>query len=275
MGHFAALADTGGTTRIIIATSAPHLDIIGTVRLSPAASTAGNQLTITGSGTVGSWTGVRVAPDITLSSGTLFGISLGPIITAGANSVIGYGLFGSVKVQTIASGRTGLEAFGLRFTAIGSTIIASGTGNYAQIIGVNPGVQLLGGFDASVTVTAGVLAAAKLETFINQVAAGTVTATDGYGCWIPSPIHVGAAVIVNWRGLKIDDYTTGSPTINNLVDIGPAIAYFRVPGNVTAVSRETPIYVSWSTAAPAWVEKQLKTKAGDTLGAGDEVCVLA
>jgi hypothetical protein len=76
-------------------------------------------------------------------------------------------------------------------------------------------------------------------------------------------------------GLKIDDFANG--TNKYLLNIGPAIPYFRVLGNATAVAQETPLYISWGTAAPAWALKQMKTvteSALDTASGTKEICYL-
>ena len=78
-------------------------------------------------------------------------------------------------------------------------------------------------------------------------------------------------------GLKIAYHSGTNPGFNRLVEVRPAIPYFRILGAVTAVAQETPVFISWGTAAPAWALKQLKTvteSALDTASGTKEICYL-
>lgn len=113
----------------------------------------------------------------------------------------------------------------------------------------------------------------------NQLAFGTLNCTTIRGIELRSPF---AGNITNYFGLHIFDVS--QPSGNNyLVEVGTirgtsgtgetsAPTYFRIVGNKSDVDRETAVYIGEGSGS-GWNLRQLKTKAGDTLGAADRVVV--
>lgn len=109
---------------------------------------------------------------------------------------------------------------------------------------------------------------------------GTLNVTTMRGIEVRNP-HVGTHQ--DYYGIHVFDHT--SPTgFNRLLEIGglrstasdsttSAPVYLRITGNQSDVDRETAVWISEGSGA-GYNLRQLKTKAGDTLGAGDRACVL-
>jgi hypothetical protein len=120
-------------------------------------------------------------------------------------------------------------------------------------------------------------------TSINSTASGVGTLTIGRGLYVfaanwagskPATVvgvdidQQGAAGVGTAYGLRIADQTA---TTVRLLELGPATPYLRLLGNWTPAANQTPLYLS-EGATPTL--RQVRTKDGASIGAGDLVCVL-
>jgi len=279
------IKDTNGTIRITLATASPHLTFSGFTQINTPDSTAGTALNITTTGTVsGSWLGINISPTMTISSGQQVGIQVNPSVSLNASNTIVVGVLGQA-VGTGASGTTGLSLYGLQFAGIGQT--ASGaTATFNIIYGISVTAK------TTVVGATGVLNATNVIGIYIQVASqristGSITVTDAAGIRIDAASELAPVTYTNFYGLHIVSQTSTNITTTNmygirienmtrgtniyLLEVGPTTPYFRVRGNFTAAANQTPVYIS-EGATPTL--RQLRTKAGNTLGANDLVCVL-
>lgn len=298
---FKAIPDTGGTTRITLATASPHVILTGNVRITGSTG-------VTFTATDATVTGITMSPTISAAPPAFTGIVISPSVTTTADSATIQGLTGIATLIT-GTGTTTIShaMYGLNFKAVVSSTGTGTTGTIATFrgaiiagqatTGTASGTQtrtltvtdwasleiqrlltittIGGGATVSLTVTTGSGIKVSAPTFSNtSVGTNSLTLTSWYGIWLPAWSSSDADhTITTAIGLKIEDQTGTKvgTTLNALVNIGPSTPYFRVMGNFTAAANQTPIYIS-EGATPTL--RQLQTKAGNTLGAGDLVCVL-
>jgi len=249
--------DSGGNTRLTLSTSSPHSLLTGDAQVS-------GLLGVGGAPVAGS--AVAIVPAAGTITANFYALQVQPgVQTIGAAALSIYALAGIPQVNLGTGGYASSNVEALNFTLA----LTGGSGTATLAVGacVDASIQLVA---ANATITD--LFLYRAGTFQILSPGASLSITNTYGLYLPS-IGVNAKQ-VNTISLRILDQGT-TPTGNQyLMEIGPATPYFRVLAIPTAVSRETPLFISWGTAAPAWALKQLKTKDGAAIGAGDEVCIL-
>ncbi len=251
----AGIASTDDTTQITIANSNPHVTIAN--NMSVLGTTAGTPLTVS----------------LPNSSSPAIQISYAGAAAA-APSVTG--LAGSPAVSITNSGSGG-TVIGMSFVPAGAAF-AGVTGSVASVIGCKAGAQAFG-FGAGANMTVDECIAFKGELNARDTSGGNGDITDGFG-FLMGIDSINTGVMTNYYGIRIHDDLEPT-TINYLIELGGGTSnpgtvtttsgLFRVIGNFSAAANETPVYMSEGSTPTI---RQLKTKAGDTLGSGDLVCVL-
>lgn len=258
--------DVAGTERVVIQDSSPFFSITGDLEVSAQAAIGGDSSITPGD---------VLSLDETYTLG-LFGVGtgLGGTIKCDGTQA---NTFGPRAIDLLASteqtGGNVLIAIGMQFIAEHNQTVTTSTLRGFSLAGKSTGTgactTLEGMLIANNVGASGGVPTDNRELVIR----GTTKGTTVYGVEIND---ISNAANTTTYGLKIDDFANG--TNKRLVEVGPSVPYFRVPGDVAAVSRETPIYISWGTAAPAWALKQLKTMdpgaGGANFAGGEEVCIL-
>ena len=294
-----AIKDKQGTTRITLSTTTPFIVLNNNTSISG---------TLSFPSTVSPFTGITMSPTISAAPPSFTGLSISPSITTTADTAGVTGIIGNVTLITGTGTTTvGHVMRGLGFLAIVTAAGTDVTGTIATFRGADVAAQVTSGNVsgtqtrtltvtdyvgleirrllttttiapggmASVAVTTGSGIKISAPAFSNtSIGTNTLTLTSWYGIWMPTWGSSDADYTITTAvALKIEDQTGTKvgTTLNALVDIGPATSYFRVMGNFTAAANVTPIWIS-EGATPTL--RQLKTKAGNTLGAGDLACVL-
>src|SRR3990167_501590 len=201
---FKAIPDTGGTTRITLATSSPHILLTGQARID-ASTTTGIVLDITASGThSANFTAINITPTMTMAA-TWVGITITPTVTFSGNNRTLLGISGNAVAQGASAG-TGYALKGLSFAASPqalsvSTTFASSYGVEAMVTGAAVGA----GNTLTVTNAYGIYSQIKMTS----VASGVIAVTTAYAYFAASPA-VPASSITNYYGMKVEGY--GSAT---------------------------------------------------------------
>ncbi len=248
--------DVEGTQRFVLQTADPHFTLTGNVDIDGLLDMQENA--------TASSTQINIAP--TTTGVTAWnGIDINPSLTTTGNGVVCHGVAGQA-ITVGASASTGHKTRGLIFIAQARAVSSAVT--YSEVTGADITAKAAGLITSGdITVTALIGIKAKTET--QEVASGTATVTTMKGIEV-AVSGTDSGTVTDYFGIHIDDYTQPSGD-NFLIECGPATPYFRVVGNFTAAANATAVYIS-EGATPTL--RQLKTKAGDTLGAGDLACVL-
>lgn len=257
--RLAAIADTGGTDRLTIATSAPHVTVNGL--LSVAGASGGVEYLITISPTVTGttqWLGIQMAPDITLT---------------GNNKTV-RGVFGAPWVRAPA-GSTGHTVQGFFFSG---NVGAEGSATFANVLGIDVEMNVVTYTPGTTTVQN--LYGGRVGIVLGNYGGTGVVVNTGYGLYVraPSVSVPDGLTLTNYYGLVIEN-TTLPATVNRLLEVGGVIGtlpYLRVVGNFTAAANQTPIYISQGVTPTL---RQLRTRVWDATAGhgftnGDLVCIL-
>ena len=237
------LRDSGGNERVKLATASPHIVLTGNVRLEGMVGfqcdpTAGVDLNICPG--VGDFTALRKVIEISPSGAVMDADTSFAAVSGKAN-------------VTVNAGRTASYIDGLYYQA---AII--GDGNATAMHGVR---ALIGAVAHYGTITDAT--ALKADSPFLLMTESVITRAQGL-----LVDNQGSAYVATACGVRIADQT-GS-LANRCLEVGPATPYLRVLGGWTPTANQTPLYLS-EGATPTL--RQLRTKAGDTLGAGDLVVV--
>lgn len=249
--------DVAGTERMYIQDTAYHIVMDGRLEMTYNDSNIADAQMI------------RITPTVAASE-SWTGINIGPTLTLTGNARYVVGLFGNATVRLVNTSAQE-RVRGLDFAVVGQFIVA-GLATFEVLHGADVTVKALA---ATGTLTVNEMHGVHvdLQGFLYS---GALTVDVVRGVYVKSVTNsAGAPTWTLYEGLAIEDTTTA--TTCHLLEIGPATPYFRVVGNVTAVSRETPLYISWGTAAPAWSLKQMKTvleSTLDTAAGTKEICYL-
>ncbi|TEU00357.1 MAG: hypothetical protein E3J29_01940 [Dehalococcoidia bacterium] len=260
-----AIQDSGGTDRYAPSTSSPENVITGDVDIGSGFLAIGNN--------------AAVANTKVINADHIF--SLG---------TFGTGWAGLFNVKDQGSSGTALVVIGLQGWAANDR---SGGTDY----GVE-GLFFSAAHDPSAAAATTTLRGMRVETRINNNL-GSVSAVEGIriyqgsvaGAVAPTDLY-GLRLVYSWAGnaptnvraidipailagtnryaIKVADIAAG--TIARILELGPT-PYLRLlgSGNWTPAANETPLYLA-EGATPTL--RQVKQKAGNTLGAGDKVMVL-
>ena len=191
-----SIQDSGGTARITLATSAPHVTIPGALALTQAAGAAETQIAMTQTVTgVTTWIGININPDL----------------TSNGSGAIGKAIAGQILLKG-ASGATAQQAYGLNFVAV-----AEVTNGLTSTFSVEGGLALTAqaiafNLSAATALTVTEMYAAKLAIDLSSIQVSgtcTQTITTGYGLWIAAAAaasDVGSVtrVLGTYYGVKID-----------------------------------------------------------------------
>ncbi len=253
--------DVAGTERLVLQDSSPHLLITGEQRVTeklvigdPAPPLADSlEIFLPSIGTV-------------TAGYTAFSMHTQGI-TLGTNDNQGVAGLDATPYVLAAAGTSGHLARGLNFFGV-----VSGSGNFTEVsaIWAKPGALLYSGtIDKLTTFRAATPTVLFGSPTVNEARAlwietyGHSSITDIYG------IDIGALVAgTNRRGIYVADITGG--TIARTLELQNAM-YVEGTGNWTPAANETPVWIYEGTTPTA---RQVKWKAGNTLGAGDKVMVL-
>lgn len=298
------IKDGSGNARITLSTTAgANVTLTGDVTVTGTASG------ITFSGATEPFTGITMNQTRTMTGTAWTGISIAPNLTIGANSTSIFGLSGNA--QAVMTGSTGANLSGLSFIAY--VLLSSGTtSTVTALYGASVKAQVATVL-ASTTRTIGVTdqtvlrleraltmstSGAAVATFnvttsyginlfntFSASGAGTeaINVTTMYGMSIGATALSNAGIVITTAiQLFVGDLTGTSFTAanNRVVQFGTATptttsGLFEMMANFTAAANVTPIFIS-EGATPT--RRQLKTFDPGNLGvnftAGQLVCVL-
>lgn len=259
----AGIADTGDTTRIAIGTSSPNVKVTGNTQLGATSTTSD----VVGLGSIPTATRMlQIAPTPSTRVSSFRALSITPTWISAGDGSFHRGIFGSVEHKGddgTDSGHTGLQSAALEFTILDWTQ-SGDTDVFSNTHGIKVTLQYLN-FGTLLTATNSY----GIEV-VHTLAFGSAVFNHIYGIKLNDPNMAGA---VNYTGLQIDDESTASGNIY-LMQIGPpSTPALRVVGD-QATTKGANLTSVWISEGSTPTLRQLKTKAGDTLGSGDLVCVL-
>ncbi|KKL81893.1 hypothetical protein LCGC14_1990240, partial [marine sediment metagenome] len=254
--------DVAGNERFVIQDSSLHFTMDGELDMTYNDSN------------IGQITNIRIRPTITACR-SWQGVNINPTLTLSGDGRVIVGVFGAAVVKAIDT-NFAEEAYGLKFSVSAQLLVASASATFSKVHGTNVNIQALA-MGSGTTETVTEMHGCHISFDGYEYSGGAVVVDVLRGIYIGAVTNqAGTPTWTLYEGLAIEDTTVA--TTCRLLEIGGATPYLRVPGNVSAVSRETALYLSWGTAVPAWSLKQLKTVLESSLdtGAGTkEICYLA
>ena len=264
--RLANIADTGGTTRITLATSSPQVSITGNLDIS-------GFMAIGNVGSISTSSIINVNHTYTLGNFQIgYGVNNSLVDNGTTGTALGLiGVTGSVSVTR--SGGTNVDVEGLFFnasysvTGAATVSVLRGARVAINITTNNGTLPLVVGYEAQMDSTAGGKAPTDVYAFRMTGTWSGNAPTNFYGYYMPA---IGAGT--NRYGIYVNNITGG--TIADLLHLqGTSIAHLQVKGTGTwtAAANETPVFMA-EGATPSL--RQLKTKDGAAITGGDLVCVL-
>lgn len=259
----ANIADTGGTTRVTLAASSPHVTFTGNVRLGTTATDTHGINSVPAANTA-----LNISPSI--SASTWYGISIAP---SGTLSGVGMGVRGNATF-TIPAGATP-ALYGLNFLALGAAAGANSNASILYGVYAQPGLLCIGsGKSMNITKMAAVVGAYTNLTII----IGTAAITSAYGFYLEGR-SMSAATVTAFYGLRLEDFTNVSGT-NYLIEAGSSTptassGLFRVMGEFTAAANETPVYISEGGTPTLRQLKTVTESSLDTASGTKLICYLS
>lgn len=191
--RLANIADTGGTNRVTLATSSPHLTLTGDTRITgvlQARAKTGNYIGEYGGASTTALLIRNQSAGENTTSGQI-GISIQPSYNVTSGTGLAFvGLSGNILISNTSG--TGTNIFGLDFQAIGFR------GDFNEFIGAQVRLGTVN-LSTAISKTVGF----KVRNYNHG---GSVTITDSIGLWIESDLSNARAT--NQYGVKIDSQTT-------------------------------------------------------------------
>lgn len=226
--RLANIADTGGTNRVTLAASAPHVTLTGDAKVTGRLAVGGNFYS--------AYTNLTVYPAVTMSATAayylaLIGASSCAVTASGAQL---YGIYGAPGVS-FTNGVSNVSIFGLYY-APGAQMLVSGTGTAAQLTGIYTFLTV-----AAVTGTMNVTYGRGLHVAApNILNYGTIAITNYDGIHVVNPNQ---SVIATACGLRIEDVTSAT-TANWIAWLGGATPQVRVDGGGYAQANKAALVLN-------------------------------
>lgn len=260
-----AIKDSGGTDRIVLATSSPHVTLKNNVQVDGVMGLKG---TVPSEREL-----LKISPTMATPAGDhLTLIDMQPILTLNASAMTITGVVGVPAVRPDGS-YSSVIMRGLYFAgSIIDTDMSNDTVDVTEMTGLFAGVSVIG-LTAGNTLTVGVLRGLYV-TLAASYAAASGGVNNARGIELSDP---NSTKIVNYTGIKIDDENAATGNIY-LLEIGPTVPYLRCLGGMGAVLNQTALYIAHGNAGPVWGLRQLRTMDpgvdGGNFAGGELVCIL-
>jgi hypothetical protein len=247
------IEDSGGTGRILLATSLPQLTLTGSTRIDSnaaidcAPSTSPDiklNISPTPSGAT-DWRAIAIIPSIVFAAG---------------NTHNATGVYGSANARGSA-GSSGHNLSGLDFAA--NALSTSGAIAFATVTGARaaPGAAALGG-TASVTITD----LDAFQPYFGNISSllGTITITNLRALHSPALTLNDALISIGTANvLHIEDVAGSSLGTVRLLEIGPSTPYLRLLGGGDPPASQSNLLLKLGT-----ILKQISEGATDSGGTG-------
>lgn len=226
-----ALKDTGGTTRITLASSSPHVTVAATMKVNEALGIRGNP-----SATGSEWLSLTAAVG---GVGAFVSVlKLQPTLYSSQASTLYFALEGIFTVRSDGSGQS-IAHRGLSYV-VSAVNLGANTNTWSELYSVAGQCYVQAGSSATLNVTA--LAGLFIDSPSLSGTVANINITAAYGILVKQQGHARMSMVC---GIAVEDVTAG--TNKYVAELGGTLGslpYLRVIGGWTPAVNATPIYIS-------------------------------